>query len=323
MSRKKHYYRRKRRKRTVPVLLALVVLILGIAGYGNGQADSISSALNTILTAASDLASGAEIQTAYAPSDVTEDLTVHFLDIGQGDCTLLTQGGHAMLIDAGYEKSSDELLALLEKQGVSHLEALVLTHFDKDHVGGADHVLEELEVDRLLTPDYQEDSKQYEQFAEAAREAGLVLETFTDPLTFQLGGSDVSVYPPLRSSYEDDNDYSLAVMVQHGIDSFLFPGDAEQTRLDELMAQTSVNCTFLKVPHHGRVEANSGVFFRAASPQYAVITCDSEGPDSEVMSALNAVGAQVYLTSRGPVQCVSDGANPMTVTQPESIDDLG
>ena len=323
MSRKKYYYRKKRRKRTVPVLLALVVLILGIAGYGNGQADSISSALNTILTAASDLASGAEIQTAYAPSDVTEDLTVHFLDIGQGDCTLLTQDGHAMLIDAGYEKSSDELLALLEKQGVSHLEALVLTHFDKDHVGGADHVLEELEVDRLLTPDYQEDSKQYEQFAEAAREAGLVLETFTDPLTFQLGGSDVSVYPPLRSSYEDDNDYSLAVMVQHGIDSFLFPGDAEQTRLDELMAQTSVNCTFLKVPHHGRVEANSGVFFRAASPQYAVITCDSEGPDSEVMSALNAVGAQVYLTSRGPVQCVSDGANPMTVTQPESIDDLG
>lgn len=64
MSRKKHYYRKKRRKRTVPVLLALVVLILGIAGYGNGQADSISSALNTILTAASDLASGAEIQTA-------------------------------------------------------------------------------------------------------------------------------------------------------------------------------------------------------------------------------------------------------------------
>ena len=60
MSRKKHYYRKKRRKRTVPVLLALVVLILGIAGYGNGQADSISSALNTILTAASDLASGAD-----------------------------------------------------------------------------------------------------------------------------------------------------------------------------------------------------------------------------------------------------------------------
>ena len=199
----------------------------------------------------------------------------------------------------------------------------MLTHFDKDHVGGADHVLEELEVDRLLTPDYQEDSKQYEQFAEAAREAGLVLETFTDPLTFQLGGSDVSVYPPLRSSYEDDNDYSLAVMVQHGIDSFLFPGDAEQTRLDELMAQTSVNCTFLKVPHHGRVEANSGVFFRAASPQYAVITCDSKGPDSDVMSALDAVGAQVYLTSRGLVQCVSDGTNPMTVTQLESIDELG
>ena len=103
--------------------------------------------------------------------DESGTLTVTVADLGKADAILLQSGEHAMLIDAGYEKSSDDLLALLEKQGVSHLEALVLTHFDKDHVGGADHVLEELEVDRLLTPDYQEDSKQYEQFAEAAREA--------------------------------------------------------------------------------------------------------------------------------------------------------
>ena len=138
MSRKKHYYRKKRRKRTVPVLLALVVLILGIAGYGNGQADSISSALNTILTAASDLASGAEIQTAYAPSDVTEDLTVHFLDIGQGDCTLLTQDGHAMLIDAGDNDQGTKVQSYLEYLGISSLDYLVLTHPDADHIGGAD-----------------------------------------------------------------------------------------------------------------------------------------------------------------------------------------
>ena len=137
MSRKKHYYRKKRRKRTVPVLLALVVLILGIAGYGNGQADSISSALNTILTAASDLASGAEIQTAYAPSDVTEDLTVHFLDIGQGDCTLLTQDGHAMLIDAGDNDQGTKVQSYLEYLGISSLDYLVLTHPDADHIGGA------------------------------------------------------------------------------------------------------------------------------------------------------------------------------------------
>ena len=139
-------------------------------------------------------------------SDDLDTLTVTVADLGKADAILLQSGEHAMLIDAGYEKSSDDLLELLEEQGVSHLEALVLTHFDKDHVGGADHVLEELEVDRLLTPDYKEDSKQYKQFARAAREAGLVLETFTDPVTFKLGGSDVSVYPPLLSSYEDDND---------------------------------------------------------------------------------------------------------------------
>ena len=71
MSRKKHYYRKKRRKRTVPVLLALVVLILGIAGYGNGQADSISSAMDTIFTAVSDLTSGTSMQTASGPVEVT------------------------------------------------------------------------------------------------------------------------------------------------------------------------------------------------------------------------------------------------------------
>ena len=151
------------------MLLALVVLILGIAGYGNGQADSISSALNTILTAASDLASGAEIQAAYAPSDVTEDLTVHFLDIGQGDCTLLTQDGHAMLIDAGDNDQGTKVQSYLEYLGISSLDYLVLTHPDADHIGGADVVIYKFDCNTILMPERKADTRTYDDVIQAMK----------------------------------------------------------------------------------------------------------------------------------------------------------
>ena len=156
MNRKKHYYRKKRRKRTVPVFLAVIVLILSIAGYGNGQADSISSAMDTIFTAVSDLASGTSMQTASGPSEVTEDLTVHFLDIGQGDCTLLTQGEHAMLIDAGDNDQGTKVQSYLEYLGISSLDYLVLTHPDADHIGGADVVIYKFDCNTILMPEKKE-----------------------------------------------------------------------------------------------------------------------------------------------------------------------
>ena len=321
MSRKKHYYRKKRRKRTVPVLLALVVLILGIAGYGNGQADSISSALNTILTAASDLASGAEIQTAYAPSDVTEDLTVHFLDIGQGDCTLLTQGEHAMLIDAGYEKSSDELLALLEKQGVSHLEALVLTHPDADHIGGADVVIYKFDCNTILMPERKANTRTYDDVIQAMKSKDYTAIHPEVGDSYAFGESSFTILSPARN-YEDSNDCSIVLRLTHGSNTFLFTGDAEEEAENDMLASgMNLSADVLKVGHHGSHTSTSDAFLDAVSPTYAVISCETGNsyghPHAETLNKLRAAGVQLFRTDdQGTITVTSDGSTLTWNTSP-------
>ena len=105
------------------------------------------------------------------------------------------------------------------------------------------------------------------------------------------------------------------MVVQHGANSFLFAGDAQKVRLDELWTQDSINCNWVKMPHHGIAEDNTAVFVRAVAPQYALITCDETGPDEAVLTALENAGAEIYRTSDGPVRFTSDGVTPITAGQ--------
>ena len=314
MSRKKHYYRRKRRKRTVPVLLALVVLILGIAGYGNGQADSISSALNTILTAASDLASGAEIQTAYAPSDVTEDLTVHFLDIGQGDCTLLTQGGHAMLIDAGDNDQGTKVQSYLEYLGISSLDYLVLTHPDADHIGGADVVIYKFDCNTILMPERKADTRTYDDVIQAMKSKNYTAIHPEVSDSYAFGESSFTILSPARN-YEDSNDCSIVLRLTHGSNTFLFTGDAEEEAENDMLASgIDRSADVLKVGHHGSETSTCYAFLREIMPQYAVISVGKGNtyghPAESTLSRLRDADVVVFRTDeQGTIICRSDGRN--------------
>lgn len=321
MSRKKHYYRRKRRKRTVPVLLALVVLILGIAGYGNGQADSISSALNTILTAASDLASGAEIQTAYAPSDVTEDLTVHFLDIGQGDCTLLTQGEHAMLIDAGDNDQGTKVQSYLEYLGISSLDYLVLTHPDADHIGGADVVIYKFDCNTILMPERKTDTRTYDDVIQAMKSKDYTAIHPEVGDHYAFGESSFTILSPARN-YEDSNDCSIVLRLTHGSNTFLFTGDAEEEAESDMLASgMDLSADVLKVGHHGSHTSTSDAFLDAVSPTYAVISCETGNsyghPHAETLNKLRAAGVQMFRTDdQGTITVTSDDSTLTWNTSP-------
>lgn len=313
MSRKKNYYRKKRRKRTVPVLLALVVLILGIAGYGNGQADSVSSALNTILTAASDLASEAGVQTAYAPAEVTEDLTVHFLDIGQGDCTLLTQGAHAMLIDAGDNDQGTKVQSYLEYLGISSLDYLVLTHPDADHIGGADVVIYKFDCNTILMPEKKADSRTYDDVIQAMKSKNYTAVHPEVGDTYAFGESSFTILSPAKD-YQDSNDCSIVLRLTHGNNTFLFTGDAEEEAESDMLASgLDLSADVLKVGHHGSHTSTSDAFLDAVAPTYAVISCETGNsyghPHAETLNKLRATGVQMFRTDeQGTITVTSDGS---------------
>ena len=313
MSRKKKYYRKKRRKRTVPVLLALVVLILGIAGYGNGSADSVSSALNIILTTASDLASEAGVQTAYAPAEITEDLTIHFLDIGQGDCTLLTQGDHAMLIDAGDNDQGTKVQSYLEYLGISSLDYLVLTHPDADHIGGADVVIYKFDCSTILMPEKKADTRTYDDVIQAMKSKNYTAVHPEVGDTYAFGESSFTVLSPAKN-YQDSNDCSIVLRLTHGSNTFLFTGDAEEeAEADMLTSGMDLSADVLKVGHHGSHSSTSDAFLKAVSPAYAVISCETGNsyghPHAETLNKLRAAGVQMFRTDeQGTITVTSNGS---------------
>lgn len=233
---------------------------------------------------------------------------VKIFKIGKADCILVTVHDKHMLIDTGEDKDIAEVLSYLEDANITSLDTLIITHFDKDHVGGADQILKQLTVKQVLMPSYYSDSKQTTQFMEAIEETGVTAIRLNETLNFKFGEAQVSVLPPHKSTYDGDNDHSLVTSLIYGDTSFLFSGDAEATRLAELLDDGNLSHTFLKVPHHGRFNEQTTAFFTAVKPEVAVITASNKNPaDQQTLDTLQAIGADTYITKDGTITITSDG----------------
>lgn len=236
---------------------------------------------------------------------------VTFFDVGKGDAVLIETANHCMMIDSGYDDTAEVILDYLRERETDRLDYLLLSHFDKDHVGGADRILEEVETGTVLQPDYQSDGGQYGEYMEVMRAQGKAPAVVTQTMELSLDGVEFVIYPPQKKDYEEeDNDFSLVVRMRYGDGSFLFAGDCEKERLNELLEQREFELAsdVLKVPHHGRKEKNSREFLSAVRPVTAVITSSKEKPaDEEICGILEELGTDVYFTENGTVTVCCDG----------------
>lgn len=259
-------------------------------------------------------------------------LEIYIFEIDKADAILIKTENHAVLIDTGEREHGQMIVDELINQGVAEIDALIVTHFHKDHVGGAATVIKSLPVKDIFVPNYGKESKHYERFIEEIDAQGLQKNSLTDSVSFSFDNSDFIIYPSKLPYYnynnsEDDdgdsgdesieipneNNFSLVVSISHGNHHFLFTGDAKSSRMKELLSMDEIighQYDFLKVPHHGRHSGRSLEFIDTIKPSYAVITCSDDFPaDERVVEALKRVGAEVYFTSDGYVHCLSDGAS--------------
>ena len=251
-----------------------------------------------------------------------DELRVDFYDMGKADSMLITTpDGVRILIDTGTNKGGKALVERFEKESIDAIDTLIITHYDKDHVGGADKILEKIAVRQVIMPVYNKESKQHTQFMEALDAAKVVkqfpMKIGSDMQMESADGVKLSLTAAHKKSYgkDEENDFSLAVRMQYGNTKFFFAGDAEAPRQKELMEEGDVACDVLKVPYHGRMVSMSEKFLEAANPKIAYITDDEEDPaHEELIALLKDLGAQVY-TSRenGDVTVTSDGNNVRVV----------
>ena len=241
--------------------------------------------------------------------EVTGELDFTVLKAGQADAIIMQTENHCVIIDCGEKDDGDEVVRYLADNGIENVDCMFITHFDKDHVGGAAKVLDGVSVGEIITPAYEGTNSEYTKYLDATREHNITPTELTEYISFTLDDVHFEVYPPQKTAYaEGDNDFSLAISVTHGDNRFLFAGDAEKERLSEIMKHVSGEFDFLKVPHHGRYNKNTDAFFKAVKPAYAVITDSGKNPaEDKTVATLEGVGSSVYYTHNGDVNVTSDG----------------
>lgn len=241
-------------------------------------------------------------------------LQVHFIDVGQGDCILVTSGKQSMLIDAGNNKDGNAVVQYLKSVGITSLDYVVGTHPDADHIGGLDVVIKKLDVKKVLMPKKQHTTKTFEDVLLAVKEKGLKITAPKVGDQMMLGDATITVLGPAKS-YEDNNNNSIVLKVEYGTTSFLMTGDAElEAELDELQSGYDLSSTVLKVGHHGSHSSTSKQFLDAVKPTYAVISCGVDNsyghPHVETMNNLQDAKVTVYRTDEDKtIIMTSDGSS--------------
>lgn len=262
------------------------------------------------------------------PSVSGGDLTVHYIDVGQADCSLLECGGQTMLIDGGNAEDSSLVVSYLKNQGIGELDYVVCTHAHEDHVGGLSGALNTCTVGQVLAPVTEYDSKVFENFVKYTQAQDLEVTVPEVDSIIQLGEAQVTVLGP-RQEYEETNDTSIVLRVDYGDTSFLFTGDMEKTAEEDLLnAGCDLDVDVLKVGHHGSDTSSSYAFLREVMPEYAVISCGADNsyghPHDEVMSRLYDARATVYRTDeQGTVLAVSDGRGIAFTTERDALPTAG
>ncbi len=231
---------------------------------------------------------------------------ISFLELTEdSDCILIQQGKTNVLIDTGTQQDEQKIMDYLKEKDVTDIEYLILTHPDKDHIGGALGILDNFKVKNIIEPYYPKANKNLNALNEKAKLEDIRIIYPMLTREFSVGEMKILVYPPLEKHYEKDNNYSLTTLVKHGKVNMLFTGDAEKKRLEELMLVDWNNIQLCKIPHHGRSNTNSEQFIRAISPTYAVIT--GADADEIIKKTCEDIKTQVFYTGTGNINFYSNG----------------
>ena len=234
--------------------------------------------------------------------------TVDFLSTGKSDCALIRMDGLVILSDAAETDDYETIARCMKRYGIKRIDCMILSHFDKDHIGAAAALIRNYDVTKVLCPDYHEYSDEYYALLDAvgttAGTEGVVLTA-----DFRIETENGSVLAdPADTDYGDDNNDSIITTVTYRGHSLIFMGDAMKKRLEEFENVMGESCELVKLPHHGDSSKPLLRIMKALKPAWAVETVTSQkNVDPDLLACLQAQGTTLYCTCDGPIHVEWDG----------------
>ena len=246
----------------------------------------------------------------YRNKNISSDYNfkIYFFNAGKADAILISKNNKYIMIDTGEESLSNNILRYFKNNNITKLEYLIITHFDKDHVGSASSIIENIEVGEVLQSNYPKESEYYTNYLNSLSKKSITPITVIDKYELSLEDVNIVVTGP-NKTYEnsESNNSSLIVSINNGNNKFLFMGDSENARIKDFTNSNTETYDFLKIPYHGNYLKRLDSLLENTNPKYGIMTCSyAEGCEDETLEILDKYNVKYYMTKNGSISVLSN-----------------
>ena len=253
----------------------------------------------------------------HSQNQNTYNLVITNLSVGKADCAIIQCQDTVGIIDTGTKDSYDTVESFIKNNSIDSFDFMVITHYDKDHIGGAVPLLEKYKTDRIYIPDYVSEKKYYNDLMTELDKHTDVLHIVTDPVDIELEDLNIRIIPAddpaplLENEKNRDNNMSLLCLIQYGSKRFFFTGDIENERMAQIVnSDEDIRADWIKIPHHGHYDKQLKALLDKVSPADAVISTSYEyAPDQKLLKAINDRKINGHDTMSSNVTTVCNGSD--------------
>ncbi|MBO1005444.1 MBL fold metallo-hydrolase [Pseudogracilibacillus auburnensis] len=267
--------------------------------------------------------------TDEATKTVQNQLTVHYIDVGQGDATLFQyvdeNTEYTILYDTG-DWQGNEVVPYLQKENVHFIDVIIISHPHADHIGQLENVMKNFDVGEVWMSGNSTNTKLFQSAMEAVLESDANYEEPTAGDIFDIGSLELVVLHP-ESLTGGLNEDSLSIRFTYGEVSFLFTGDAYKKQERQIIQRTDdIQADFLQLGHHGSKTSSDPEFIEAVQPKYAIYSAgagNSYGhPNEEVVDLFAEKEIPLYGTDmHGTIMVKTDGVKSTIETEIDAKED--
>ena len=249
--------------------------------------------------------------------DSVNSLSVHFLDVGQGDSIFIElPNSQTMLIDAGENYHGEGIINYINNCGYSKIDYLVATHPHSDHIGSMAYIVRNFEIGEIYMPKVSTTTATYENLLNSISKKGLKIKSAAAGMNITyFDDFTADIIAPEEIDEKNLNNSSIVIKMTLGNKSFLFMGDAEKSEINSITADVSADV--LKVGHHGSRTSTTADFLEMVQPSIAVISCgidnDYGHPHESTLKFLNDINCEIYRTDKDKTITVTTDGNTLNV----------
>ena len=284
-----------RKKKLTKVLLAIIILVLAII-------------VETVITSDEqqepEQPNISNSQTQEQPTEVTGDLKLHMIDVGQADSFLFVKGDKVALVDCGTRSTGKDAVEYIKSLGITRIDYVFGTHPHDDHMGGMYDIITNFEIGKIIIPQVKEGqvtANWYIKLMKQLVEKNYEVEYSKTGNEYSLGDAKIQIVWQSELEQDNVNNYSNIIKVCFGDMDVLMTGDAE-TEIEEevLRSGVQIDAEILKVGHHGSDTSSSDIFLDDVNPDYGLISCKVgnkyEHPTKDTIEKLQQREVEVYRT---------------------------